>query len=113
MYNWKVIDNEIVGEVETQELVQLLRELAAGRRLIGFPLEANIVELAATRLEALVKIVPADNVYPDWYERLSSLDYNYSPVADKDPWYRAEDVWACIESVSEEHREFGGTDGNT
>ena len=110
MYNWKVIDNEIVGEVETQELVQLLRELANGRRLMGYPLEANIVELAATRLAALAVIVPADDVYPDWYERLSDLDYNYDPGKDGTPWYRAKDVWACIEPVSEEHREFGGKD---
>lgn len=55
------------------------------------------IEVALEALEKLQKIGPVGDVYPDWYERLSKLDYNYHPVADKDPWYRADDVWACIE----------------
>ena len=55
------------------------------------------IEVALEALEKLQKIGPVGDVYPDWYERLSELDYNYRPVADKDPWYRADDVWACIE----------------
>jgi hypothetical protein len=46
-------------------------------------------------------------VHSDWYERLENLDYNYDPVKDGTPWYRAEDVWACIEEIPDSHREFG------
>lgn len=66
------------------------------------------IELALEALEKIQKIAPVGDVYPNWYDRLSNLDYDYQPIADKDPWYRAKDVWACIEPVSEEHREFGG-----
>ena len=51
--------------------------------------------------EALEKIAPVGDVYPDWYSRLSELDYDYDPVKDGTPWYRADDVWACIEEASE------------
>ena len=111
---FKVIDNKIIGEVETKELVEILRGSAGGQRMVGYELLANIIDLAATRLEALEKIVPTDNIYPDWYKRLSDLEYNYYCMEKNgEPWYRAKDVWACIEPVSEEHREFGGKDGNT
>lgn len=72
------------------------------------------IELALEALEKLVRIAPVGNVYPDWYDRLSNLEYNYYySEKDGEPWYRAKDVWACIEPVSEEHREFGGADGDT
>lgn len=31
-------------------------------------------------------------------DALEDLDYDYSPVRDGSAWYRAADVWACIES---------------
>ena len=72
------------------------------------------IEVALEALEKLQKIAPVGDVYPDWYDRLSNLEYKYYAMEkDGEPWYRAKDVWACIEPVSEEHREFGGTDGNT
>ena len=51
-------------------------------------------------LEVLKKVA-------DGYERLSVLDYNYNPVKDGTPWYRAVDVWACIEEIPDGHNEFG------
>ena len=31
-------------------------------------------------------------------DALENLDYDYAPVRDGCAWYRAADVWACIES---------------
>ena len=31
-------------------------------------------------------------------DALEKLDYDYAPVRDGCAWYRAADVWACIES---------------
>lgn len=47
----------------------------------------------------IVESVPAvcEDVRPDWYQRLSDLDYVYNPEPNGEPWYRAKDVWACIE----------------
>ena len=128
----KVIENQFVGDVETKELVEILKGYALGRRDMGDELAANLIELAADRLVRLEKNLKVarterdseraritrligmahkewlEKVYPDWYSRLEELDYNYDPVKDGEPWYRAKDVWACIEPVSEEHREFGG-----
>ena len=67
------------------------------------------IELVLEALDKLQKIAPVGNVYPDWYNRLSNLEYQYYySEKDGEPWYRAKDVWACIEPISEEHREFGG-----
>ena len=30
-------------------------------------------------------------------DELGELPYVYNPVADGNPWYRADDVWACID----------------
>lgn len=57
--------------------------------------------------EALEVLRSREGVRPDWYSRLEELDYNYDPVKDGEPWYRAEDVWACIEEIPDDHREFG------
>lgn len=68
------------------------------------------LEIAREALRKIASIAPVGDVYPDWYERLSNLEYNYYySEKDGEPWYRAKDVWACIEPVSEEHREFGGS----
>lgn len=70
------------------------------------------IKVALEALDKLDRIAPVGNVYPDWYDRLSNLEYNhYYSEKDGEPWYRAKDVWACIEPVSEEHREFGGING--
>lgn len=37
-----------------------------------------------------------ETIFADWHERLSLLEYIYNP-GDDGPWYRADDVWACID----------------
>ena len=54
-----------------------------------------------TRLIGMVHKEWLEKVHPDWYERLHELDYEYDPVKDGTPWYRAEAVWGCIEEVAE------------
>lgn len=69
------------------------------------------IEVALEALDKIQRIAPVGDVYPDWYNRLSNLEYNYYCLEKNgEPWYRAKDVWACIEPVSEEHREFGSRD---
>lgn len=51
-------------------------------------------------------------IYRDWYERLSQLEYNYHPKKDGEAWYRAEDVWACIEAPNPIELLLKGGDGN-
>ena len=46
----KVIDNRIVGDVETKELSDILQGYALSRRQMGDELAANLIELAAIRL---------------------------------------------------------------
>lgn len=71
----------------------------------SYELDGCMDDLMAAALDVLWKNVYRDrensqkNVKADWYERLSDLDYNYNPVKDGKPWYRADDVWACIEEV--------------
>lgn len=55
------------------------------------------IELALEALEKIDKIAPVGDVHPDWYDRLSVLDYEYHPEPDGEPWYHARDVWAAIE----------------
>lgn len=55
------------------------------------------LEIAREALRKIASIAPVGDVYPDWYDRLSNLEHEYSPVKDGEPWYRAKDVWACIE----------------
>lgn len=67
---------------------------------------ADIITHAIDMIEEAVKnvqIVETHGAYPtrevinaDWYERLSVLEYVYNP-GDDGPWYRAGDVWACID----------------
>lgn len=67
---------------------------------------ADIITHAIDMIEESVKnvqIVETHGAYPtreviyaDWYDRLSTLEYVYNPNNDG-PWYRAEDVWACID----------------
>lgn len=66
-------------------------------------LSARLSIVERVGVEEIVMGVPAvcENVYPDWYERLSRLEFEYDPVKNGEPWYRAEDVWACIEEVAE------------
>ena len=48
---------------------------------------------------ARIEKAPAvcEDVRPDWYQRLSDLEYVYNPEPNGEPWYQAKDVWACIE----------------
>lgn len=57
--------------------------------------------------DALELLKSREDVHPDWYERLEKLDYDYNPVKDGTPWYKADAVWACIEDIPDGHREFG------
>ena len=63
--------------------------------------ERDAERARVTRLIGMAHKEWLEKVHPDWYERLEKLDYNYNPVKDGTPWYRAEDVWACIEEVAE------------
>lgn len=101
---------EVIKELETLNGVMIeIRDGAAELTLSGRFVLA--LEVAREALAKIQKIAPVGDVYPDWYERLSSLEYNYYCMEKNgEPWYRAKDVWACIEPVSEEHREFGGKD---
>lgn len=49
----KVEDNNFIGEVETKELVEILRGYALGRKDMGDELSGNLIDLAATRIEEL------------------------------------------------------------
>ena len=56
------------------------------------------LELAIEALKKIASITPVGDVHPDWYDRLSKLEYNhYCAEMGGEPWYRAKDVWACIE----------------
>ena len=71
---------------------------------------ADIITYAIDMIEESVKkvqIVETHGAYPhrerinaDWYDRLSTLEYVYNPSNDG-PWYKADDVWACIDPVCE------------
>ena len=37
---------------------------------------------------------------------LEALEYNYHPVPDGEAWYRAADVWDCIDSAPTEDAAF-------
>lgn len=43
----------------------------------------------------------SEDVHPNWYQRLSDLEYVYNPEPNGEPWYQAKDVWACIEEVAD------------
>lgn len=60
------------------------------------------LDMALEALEKLDKIAPVGDVDPEWYEKLSELELDYEPKADGSAWYRADDVWACIEDPTEE-----------
>lgn len=77
----------------TREIMLFLRGYAAGMKANGNHLLAGILDEAADKLE------DREGVHPDWYDRLSELDHNYNPVKNGEPWYRASDVWACIEET--------------
>lgn len=53
----KVVDNNFIGEVETKELVEILRGYALGRKDVGDELSGNLIDLAATRIEELSQSV--------------------------------------------------------
>lgn len=40
----------------------------------------------------IMRLIDAENM-----RVLEDLEYNYNPVKDGEPWYKAEDVWDCIE----------------
>lgn len=51
---------------------------------------------AQESVEVITKISEGEVVFKDWHERLSLLEYVYNPGNDG-PWYRVDDVWACID----------------
>lgn len=85
-----------------KEAIEVLKNPEANMRvwedtvvLTGNHVEA--IELALEALEKIDKISPVGDVHPDWYNRLSLVDYEYHPEPDGEPWYHARDVWAAIE----------------
>ena len=58
-----------------------------------------------------VQVVETHGAHPtrevvnaDWYDRIYKLEYVYNPGNDG-PWYRAADVWACIDPSREKEEE--------
>lgn len=85
--------------METKGIVCFLRGYAAGLKHSGDEFGSAWINMTADRLDVLSDIDVGDRegVFPNWYERLKNLDYNYHPEKDGEPWYRAADVWVCIE----------------
>lgn len=88
---------------EMTEDNERLREMwaEATKKLSVARAERDAAREKSARIFGMAEKEWLEEVHPDWYERLENLDYNYDPVKDGTPWYRAEDVWACIEEVSE------------
>lgn len=61
----------------------------------------RIGELRTSKVKS-VAVTPqfyeGETIFTDWHERLSLLEYVYNPGNDG-PWYRVDDVWACIDPV--------------
>lgn len=86
-------------------------EVGTEDRCEGYGLAERIVKVAVAHISIprenlhLLKqqtsanetINTEDVVFTDWYDRLSHLDFVYDPKPDGDPWYKADDVWACID----------------
>ncbi len=90
----EVLTEDLTGAHE--EVHKLAKNLKVARA------ERDAERARMTRLIGIAEKEWLGKVHPDWYERLSDLDYDYDPVKDGTPWYRAEDVWACIEEVAHE-----------
>lgn len=71
------------------------------KRLDAARAERDAARAKLARITGEREVEWLEKVHPDWYERLSKLEFEYDPVKNGEPWYRAEDVWACIEEVSE------------
>lgn len=52
--------------------------------------------LGEESVEVIPHLYEGETIFTDWHERLSQLEYIYTP-GDDGPWYRADDVWACID----------------
>ena len=89
----EVLTEDLTGAHE--EVHKLAKNLKVARA------ERDSERARITRLIGMVHKEWLEKVHPDWYSRLEELDYDYDPVKDGTPWYRAEDVWACIEEVSD------------
>lgn len=82
----------MVGDLISRE--KLLEEFRWLKSQVGEARAAEYDEIME-RIENAPAV--CEDVYSDWYERLSNLDYNYHPEPNGEPWYQAKDVWACIE----------------
>lgn len=51
---------------------------------------------------ATTHLYGGEMIFSDWHDRLSHLEFIYNP-GDDGPWYRADDVWACIDPAK--HKE--------
>lgn len=58
----------------------------------------RIGELRTSKVKSVevTQFYEGETIFADWHERLSLLEYVYNPGNDG-PWYRADDVWACID----------------
>ncbi len=52
-------------------------------------------------VEVIPHLYEGETIFADWHERLNLLEYVYNPGNDG-PWYRADDVWACIDPARQE-----------
>ncbi len=74
-----------------QELQVLRNDLLRGGQIMPYNPEQESAEL-------IPRLYEGEAIFVDWHERLSQLEYVYNPGNDG-PWYRADDVWACIDPV--------------
>lgn len=70
----------------------IIQDLKKARQFIEFEIEALEKEALQTGY----------SIYPDWYEKLSELPFDYHPKEDGEAWYRADSVWSCIEALEKE-----------
>lgn len=77
----------------------MVKDDLISRRAVLAALSSRLSIVDMVRVAEIVKSVPG--VCADWYQRLSDLDYVYNPEPNGEPWYRAKDVWSCIEEATE------------
>lgn len=72
-----------------QELLQLKNDLLCGGQIMPYNPEQESVEVPP-------HLYGGEMIFVDWHERLSHLEFIFNPAGDG-PWYRADDVWECID----------------
>lgn len=91
----------VIGDLQEKLKMAKDSRLELARKLRVVTVERDAERAKIARLTGMVHKEWLEKVRPDWYECLSNLDYEYSPVKDGEPWYHVKDVWDCIEEVAE------------